>query len=158
MSIAKSDLHLQHNVICAYGTWYNKNTRQKAKQLVDIVNTFLPLLSKKLDLPPDLTIRLCNIKSRNTGARYWGYSKLLEIDVRCSNPLLFLCHELVHAEQYHTKKLTQNGTWFTEQHWMGKLYPHNPNMSHDEYMNLPWEKEAYEREDILYRYCINSCG
>ena len=34
MSIAKSDINMGGRIICAYGTWYNMNTKSKAIDLI----------------------------------------------------------------------------------------------------------------------------
>ena len=48
-------------------------------------------------------------------------------------------HEMIHVKQYAEGRLTQ-----TE--WMGKPHPDLP------YRELPWEIEAYAREQELYSY------
>ena len=39
MSIAKSDINMGGGIICAYGTWYNMNTKSKAIDLINIIKT-----------------------------------------------------------------------------------------------------------------------
>ena len=48
-------------------------------------------------------------------------------------------HEMIHVKQYAEGRLTQ-----TE--WMGRPHPDLP------YRELPWEIEAYAREQELYSY------
>lgn len=64
-----------------------------------------------------------------------------------------LCHELIHAEQHYTNRLGiekyYNRDWFT---WNGKKKIRVVdviNLELHEYMDLPWEREAYENESKL---------
>ena len=53
-----------------------------------------------------------------------------------------LAHECVHVKQYVLGELADTPTHFM---WMGKIHPFNCA-----YRDYPWEKEAYELENILY--------
>lgn len=154
MSKRLTDIKVANNVVVAYATYYNKKNYNRLKYMLQLLEKAMPILSTELSLPQDMTIRICNIRSKNTGGQYFGYCKLLELNVDCSDPLLFLCHELVHAEQYHTGKLTQGGMWFSEQRWQGKIYEQPKNYSFNQYMNFPWEKEAYARETDLKKLVL----
>lgn len=51
-----------------------------------------------------------------------------------------LCHEMVHAKQSYRKELTQKNN---KMFWKGR------DCTDLEYMNQPWEKEAYKLQDGL---------
>ena len=73
---------------------------------------------------------------------------LLEIDadLKLRRVLQSVCHEMVHVKQYargETKDINQ----FTKS-WKGDEYI-SLYSTVDEYMALPWEKEAYELQEVL---------
>ena len=72
----------------------------------------------------------------------------IEIDKRLKGDDFITCvlHELVHVKQQfkgHLKEYTANSG--IEKMWKGEIY-----LGID-YMNLPWEKEAYEQQEILLK-------
>ena len=58
------------------------------------------------------------------------------------NLIRVLAHECVHVKQYVLRELVDTPTHYM---WMGKI--HDLNCA---YRDCPWEKEAYELENILY--------
>lgn len=59
-----------------------------------------------------------------------------------------ICHEMVHVKQYAAKQLVdKHGAM---KNWKTKMY----NENRTKYMNLPWEKEAYHLQDVLYEEYI----
>ena len=72
----------------------------------------------------------------------------IEIDKRLKDDDFITCvlHELVHVKQQfkgHLKEYPANSG--IEKMWKGEIY-----LGID-YMNLPWEKEAYEQQEILLK-------
>ena len=72
----------------------------------------------------------------------------IEIDKRLKGDDFITCvlHELVHVKQQfkgHLKEYPANSG--IEKMWKGEIY-----LGID-YMNLPWEKEAYEQQEILLK-------
>ena len=57
-----------------------------------------------------------------------------------------LLHELTHVKQYLTKQLVDKNMF--EQLWKGESYI---NIGGQDYFNLPWEKEAYEQQELLLK-------
>jgi|TARA_B100001093_G_scaffold324794_1_gene309916 hypothetical protein len=47
-----------------------------------------------------------------------------------------ICHEMVHIKQYVRKELFSDVIFYK---------------TREEYLNLPWEVEAYEKQEILYK-------
>jgi len=47
-----------------------------------------------------------------------------------------ICHEMVHVKQYVYKELFSEVNFYN---------------SREEYLNLPWEVEAYEKQEILFK-------
>ena len=55
-----------------------------------------------------------------------------------------ICHEMVHVKQYIRNQLRCEDINY-------KTY--------EEYINLPWEKEAYEKQEVLYnKWKLNKVG
>lgn len=59
-----------------------------------------------------------------------------------------ICHEMVHVKQF-ARGETKDVNLFTKQ-WKGTDYL-SAYSTVDEYMTLPWEKEAYEMQEILLK-------
>ena len=51
------------------------------------------------------------------------------------NLCVTICHEMVHVKQYVRKELYSEVNFYK---------------SREEYLNLPWEKEAYEKQEVLF--------
>lgn len=68
----------------------------------------------------------------------FGYVVSINTGLDVKTVATALCHELVHVKQMATGKLKGN-------HWCGKDY------SGAEYMDLPWEIQAFAKQEILYR-------
>lgn len=70
------------------------------------------------------------------------FGKFVEGDDDDFNTLMGnVIHEMIHAKQTTTRKLSTSHA-SGDYKWDGKLYK-DPLSSHEEYMNAPWEKEAY---------------
>ncbi len=65
-----------------------------------------------------------------------------------------LAHELVHVKQFARGEL-YDYIYDHKTRWKRQKYDNPFKMSHDQYMNLPWEVEAYKLESIIYNEWIN---
>ena len=63
--------------------------------------------------------------------------------------LITLAHEMVHLRQFRDNELMLG---FTKSRFRGKTY----SIDHD-YDDQPWEKEAYELENVLYEKFVKEC-
>lgn len=54
-----------------------------------------------------------------------------------------ICHEMVHVKQYVRKEMDQGYRWKTRK-----------VLEHTDYMDLPWEKEAFRLEQQLATECF----
>ena len=52
-----------------------------------------------------------------------------------------ICHEMVHIKQYVRKELFSDVIFYK---------------TREEYLNLPWEVEAYEKQEILYKKWLST--
>lgn len=109
------------------------------------------LMPRKKNL--DVTIRLCNY---NDSADGWHmqvdkYEHEIELkkDLDEDDLLTALWHEMVHVRQTESGQLKDNGVLKS---WKGEEYI-NMFSTVDEYMALPWEKEAYIlQEELLEKW------
>lgn len=126
------------------------NQANKAQRIIEKA---LPILRHKLNFGDDVAIRIACIKSRKVNGYYNHASKVAEIDFRVFNPidiLRVLAHELVHAEQYHEKRLIN--AWDSRKNryrfeWYGEKT--NRGTTYKAYRNQPHEIEAFARQESL---------
>jgi hypothetical protein len=65
-----------------------------------------------------------------------------------------LGHETVHVKQYLTGQLREDQGGIL---WQGKhYYPHWMASNPANYLRLPWEAEAFAKQDYLYRLAVRS--
>lgn len=142
---------------------------------IDLQNTLLSLfLTIKedglCDIDSNLELKFFKKNSKKGtfnkhNYRVNAYYSAFENKILMRSPIFFehsiitLCHEVIHAEQFHTKKLDvvdyNRRKWFT---WHGKRKIRVIdvcNLKIDEYKNLPWESEAYGNERNLARKILN---
>ena len=84
-----------------------------------------------------------------------GYEYMhIEIDlanIKISDMLRNLAHEMVHAKQYIKRELCLD-----VQSWKGIRF--QSKLGNDYDVNAPWEKEAYRRETLLYKKLLSHYG
>lgn len=142
-----TDKLVAKNVMMSLSAIYNPRLKKQAAEVAVVVKKALPVLRTLLDLPKDLVVRVAPIKAKSTNGRYWNVTKTCEIDCRLSwdRALEVLCHEMVHAEQYHTGRLAQVGS---VHRWNGSI-DHNKGSTYNAYRSMPWEQEAWARQAEL---------
>lgn len=142
MSIAKTDIKIDRNVYISAQLRTNGSANVLAQHVVDA----LPIFKKYLNFSDNVIIRIANIKSKWTFGQYWSTEN--KVIVRpCKDVLQFfshLAHELVHAEQYYECRLV---TEFVGRRWEKLWY--GESVRRVSYRNLPWEKEAFERQEEI---------
>ena len=121
-----------------YYVW-NANEEQKAA-----VDKAMAVVQKCMILSnrPDISIDVEFVSTAGGGCVDMEDGEfLIEINSRMREVSIIktVLHEMIHVKQYAEGRLTQ-----TE--WMGRPHPDLP------YRELPWEIEAYAREQELYSY------
>ena len=121
-----------------YYVW-NANEEQKAA-----VDKAMAAVQKCMILSnrPDISIDVEFVSTAGGGCVDMEDGEfLIEINNRMREISIIktVLHEMIHVKQYAEGRLTQ-----TE--WMGRPHPDLP------YRELPWEIEAYAREQELYSY------
>lgn len=71
----------------------------------------------------------------------------IELDKRYNDIYLALAHEMVHAAQYINGRLQEVDGGVL---WESKFYPSNKGACRADYLEYPWEKEAFSLEKELY--------
>lgn len=137
-------------VCVAYASYYGKR-KTSVMQLVRLVQDAMPVLRKLLNFPGDVTVRIGGIKGRVQG-RYFSSERVAVIDASLPirKALETLCHELVHAEQYHTGRLSRMyvaGKGFVDA-WHDEAV-FNKGTTYKAYREQPWEVEAFSRAPEL---------
>lgn len=130
---------------------YLKTFKEAAIQYAEIVDELGDKFYNFLDLPRNIKVNFKPIRSQHIVGLYDSESKHAIIDIRTlslTETLTTICHELVHAEQYHQGLLYSTDTNFF---WRGKKWPARYGTSLTNYYNLPWEQDAYKRQDILFK-------
>ena len=144
------DINLSTSIKYGYLKSYLKVAREYEKKLEKVKHRF----SEILELPSDISIALKPIRSLHIVGRYNGDANIAEIDIRKGNideGLLTICHELVHAEQYHIGTLYSDEKYF---YWKGKKWPEACSKT-TAYYKLPWEIEAYNKQEEIYNLVFN---
>lgn len=154
-----SKIHSSDKRVCP-GVWMSLSAiyqhDRQASAVADIVVKALPVLKRMMKIPADVTIRIAPIKARSTNGRYFSGERLAVIDCRLGwkKALEVLCHEMVHAEQYHTGRLANNGY---AHYWNGQLNT-NRGTTYSAYRNQPWEEEAFGRQAALAAAVLEELG
>lgn len=128
--------------------------KARSKNSKMFVEAILPSLIKQLKLTKSKKFLLVEI-SKNVGNNNDGCTVALPcIDsivvsikpARLHEMGITLAHEMVHVKQLAKGVLrTENGI----KYWRGRRYSNRAK-----YMNLPWELEAFAKQEILFRRAI----
>jgi len=133
------------NQIIAWGS-----TKKKRALAEDVVNFCIERLMPRMKTL-DICIQLSNDLEYHSGfcLSVTNREFVIEIDAKESTDDMIetVCHEMVHVKQ-HARNELKDTKFIALKKWKGEehiaMYT-----TLDEYMNLPWEKEAYELETIL---------
>ena len=127
----------------------NKRYRDKAEKTTAIIYRSLNKFRKYLHFPLTLSVRVCSFKSINRQGQYRDSSELVEISYKLKpkDVMKTLAHELVHAQQYDTGKLVYKN----RVHYFDGVPVLSSGTTYKAYRRLPWEKEAFGKQDLLAR-------
>lgn len=126
---------------------YLKEWYPRSQQIMKIMRLAMPFAREMLDLPRFLTVQIGPL--RQPHAIYNHANRRVTIDPRkaknLGGPLISLCHELVHAEQFNQGRLSLG---LRTLRWMGEPIKMEVR-NYQKYRAQPWEAEAFERELVL---------
>lgn len=123
----------------------------RSKRMREYVEALMPSLIKQLGLERSRMFLLIDI-SKSAAPNVLGVTQILPSLGSCVIGLtpqsweklgVTLAHEMVHVKQFakgHFK--VHKGT----AHWMGKKYTEKTA-----YLDRPWEREAFQKQEILFR-------
>lgn len=149
----KTDIKVGEGLYVAQSAIYNEKLNRRSCEILTLINRSVPEFKKILTLPNDLTFRVAPLKARSLRGRYYDRNRFIEIDCRLvwDVALETIAHELVHAEQYMTGRLSKE---WSDKHrnwlhlWNGELNK-NRGTTYNAYRNMPWEEEAFGRQAEL---------
>ncbi len=153
-----SDHELFPKISATHSALYGKAYKQHTRDIAKVLFHALPLCRKLLDFDPDVKIVIKPMRG-NTLGMYNSFIKTVRIDPRIKNPqeiVESLCHELVHAEQFHQGRMTSavnEGKLVVL--WNGVVC-YNKGMTYVSYRKQPWEVEAFSRQKELADLVLKS--
>lgn len=145
-----TDKYIGGNIYLSASSLNTKHYRNKTLNVASVVNRSIDQFRKYLNFPKDIKVRITPIKGKVSG-RYSCENKLVVLDCKLSwdRALEVLAHELVHAEQYHEKRLVMKYVsrkgWC--HYWNGVIGSHGT--TYKSYREQPWEIEAWSRQAEL---------
>lgn len=143
--IKSTDRQIYPNIYMALSCIYNSTYKpEQCASVAETIRKAMPVLCKMLKVKPGIKVRVAPIKARHTRGSYYHGSRVIVIDPRFPSSFLStLCHEMVHAEQYDEGRLE----WCGVHRWHGSAV--RTGSTYASYRSLPWEVEAFERQEGL---------
>lgn len=135
----------------------DKQINYKAKILI---NRIIELLHENLELPNEIQIEFKeldeNVYAETSLNPRYNNRITLNTKLEINDIIKPLIHELVHLEQINKGRLSKrrDGSYLYE----GKVYKIKPDISYDDYLNLPWENEVVIRQPVLYKMILDKLG
>lgn len=151
MQVRKTDVKVAPGVYASIGALYNKKYSENTSRIIGIVDMYNSAIQNILNAGEGITIRVCPIRKKTTSGRYFSISKTVELSCKWQDTLETLAHELIHAEQYNEGRLKVEGK---NPVWNNMKFNTFSPKSFNEYLNLPWEKEAFNRQKDIAEEAI----
>ena len=141
-----------------YSTWDNTTMEYKVQsrspKMKHYVELLMPGLIKQLKLERSRKFVLIEIARGITPNCYGSTTNLPGLDsyVIALRPQRWedlgstLAHEMVHVKQFAKGQLHTEGD---KNYWMGERVTHRVK-----YLDQPWEVEAFQRQEILFRRAV----
>ena len=140
----RSDVQITENVQVSRALWRLHGDRLHVPALF-LEQAYL-VLRDLVTISQDTRIRICTFRSKNTLAEWDNNNLCASVGLNHKRTMIKkLAHELVHAEQFHTGRLVFDGR---HKLWQGEIVK-NRGRTWQNYLALPWEREARSREDEL---------
>lgn len=121
-----------------------------------VITPLANAISKIIDLPDTIEVCLYHLgKSVYGGIDSLYINRIgLNYDLPIDSIPLILAHELIHVNQKQSGilKITRKGEYF----WHGVLHTKKmpDDLPYNDYINLPWEYDAYNRQDKILSEAI----
>ncbi len=79
---------------------------------------------------------------------YFNQDNLNMVAGRYEDWFTTIAHEMVHVRQWATMQLKFKGSFYWENQ---QYHTDTKKLSYQEYLDLPWENEAFSKQDALYQ-------
>ena len=115
------------------------------KKSLKLLKSLMPMISYQYNLPHKIKFRLGS--SKTLFGSYGSSSRIVFVSINMSLKKFVetICHELTHAEQFHSGKLQLKKNDFF---WMGNKG--SKGTTYSSYFNSPWEVEARNKaEEVM---------
>lgn len=128
-----------------YGKYSNRHVAEHAARLTDLT---LRVLDHHLLIPDDTRYIVSKIANSTTLGAFTPQVHQVIIDSRQHDDILVraICHESVHVDQVARGDLRWECNKVI---WHDRVYEDIHQYSLKQYLNTPWELEAYGRQDQL---------
>lgn len=130
-------------------------SKKHIKYCKELTKLAIEYANEVLKLDSNIKINLTVIKNTSYGAIFYPHDKTIDISLYSKNfgtILTALAHELIHVDQVvrGSLQLTSNKRVYM---WNNKKYKLiNGICNYEKYKKLPWEKEAFEKQDLIAKY------
>lgn len=138
-------VHIAGDIHGTLAAVYGKTYKPYTMKLFPAIVGATRYLKTVLNIKGHEKIILKPIKGATTGLHFSSGNIFVDPRNTIKSVVETIAHELVHAEQYNMGRLT-NGM-HAYRLWNGT--PYQPPRNYNEYRNLPWEKEAFDRQTEL---------
>ena len=137
-----------------YGKY--KPYRPTVTAVMDLIDYNEDILRDMLDLPERIRIDFVPLR-RLLNGRYFSHRHTVALNAKLTPKSMMqtFMHELVHAEQYKTGRLRRELCVRKRKfvsYWNNiEVDSADFRKNYDKYRNLPWETEAFGREEVLLK-------
>jgi hypothetical protein len=142
------------DVEIAKGIWASRTALspkylERTLLICKIIQVTYPAYRKLLKVGSKQIFRIAPLRSYV--GKYYSLPNLIEIDVRSTpeSTLVTLAHELVHAEQFHQKRLAVKKVKCKKSRKLQWTFFWHGEPTNTTYWNMPWEVEARNRQSVL---------
>lgn len=153
------------NITFSAKTYYGPHS-VRVVSYAERLNDLWPLLLSEFHIKHTPIVRFTNLKRLGVFGICYGFdmntSSIIMMDARPEKTEDFdsflqdLCHEMTHAEQWARGDMTKDAEY--RYFWKGQPIAASTDsllsLNEEEYKKLPWEAEAYSRQDLAYESII----
>jgi len=135
--------------------FYKNSTADEKREF--IIKKIIRNSCQYLTLPNKLDVYICLLNDNTYGGvdQFFSDRIILSSVLNLQTIPIILIHELIHIDQQQsgTLKISKDG-WYK---WKGKLHSNvkPTNLDHNEYLNLPWEMDVYNRLPALIQKILD---
>lgn len=124
--------------------------------VVAVLQHLFVYAQKILELPAQIEVQLMPLPGGEYARSHLSYRFrnriVLNSDLSEREIMLPFIHELIHQQQAHQGWLSTlpSGTVV----WKRQHYPYDPHCTWEQYINLPWEIDAFSQHGTVLKKCL----